>query len=155
VPADGLVGVEREMVLQVPNKPTYAGLKAIMPAKVDDEHLCQMVVTVTAPGKTIYDDPQGEANSTCTLWPSRAIPQLPYYFGMFKNGDTNPFVRNLTSTSQDGGVVFFNVPAGNYSITAHKEGVVWEHSSSYMRCIPGSPRLVNAAPTWGPRAISD
>ncbi len=38
---------------------------------------------------------------------------------------TNPFVHNLTATSLDGGVIWFNLPipdGGRYTVTAYKDG---------------------------------
>lgn len=72
-----------------------------------DPAKCQMVVTVTAKGKTWHDDPQGEQNATVSISPSYG--GKPYYFG-YLDGWTNPFERHLTSTSLDGGVIFLDVP---------------------------------------------
>lgn len=68
------------------------------------------MVTVAALNKTAHDGRQGEIGATVQLEPD--FGALPDYFGIFKNGDTNPIVRNLKATSQDGGVLWANAPGG-------------------------------------------
>ena len=53
-----------------------------------------------------------------------------------------------TETSEDGGVLFANVPPGDYTWTAHKAGVKFR--SVKMKCRAGW--LVNASPPWGLQA---
>ena len=60
---------------------------------------------MAAKGKTTHNDPQGEPNATVTLEPPQGNP---FYFG-YLDGITDPFAKGLTSTSLDGGVIFFNV----------------------------------------------
>jgi hypothetical protein len=53
--------------------------------------------------------------------------------------------RSLTQTSDDGGVLFIQVPPGDYVWTAHKAGAVF--SRIRMKCRAGY--LVNASPPKG------
>lgn len=107
----------------------------------DDAHLCQMVTTVTRVGKSIYDaGAHGEDGVTVTLDPPLAADHGPIYF----NSSVLPD-RTLTQTSDDGGVLFIQVPPGEYTWTAHKAGAVF--SRIKMKCRVGF--LVNASPPKG------
>ena len=52
-------------------------------------------------------------------------------------------------TSDDGGVLFIQVPPGDYTWTAHKAGV--EFTQVRMKCRAGY--LINASPPWGLQAL--
>lgn len=56
--------------------------------------------------------------------------------------------RRLTQTTRDGGVLWLNVPPGEYVLTAHK-GV--RFTQARFRCRAGV--LVNASPPWGLQAL--
>jgi hypothetical protein len=115
----------------------FANLLGIVP----DPTRCQMVTTVTRKGKSIYDfGAHGEAGATVTLDPPLPPEHGPIYF----NSSVLPD-RDLTETSDDGGVLFVQVPPGEYTWTAHKEGVAF--SQVKMKCRAGL--LVNASPPWG------
>jgi len=133
-------GIERVTFQAVLN--TIYGLLANLLAIVPDEaNLCQMVTTVTRVGKSIYDPgAHGEAGVTVTLDPPLAADHGPIYF----NSSVIPD-RTLTQTSDDGGVLFIQVPPGDYVWTAHKAGAVF--SRIKMVCRPGF--LVNASPPKG------
>jgi hypothetical protein len=149
VPPQGLVGVQHELTLQVPDLITFAFLRAVLPGTMDPTK-CHLVTTVSAKNKTLYDDPQGEPNATISVSPPVPKGSNIYYFGIIM-GKTNPFARGLNQTSYDGGVLVFNVPPGDYVMTASKKGVVFgDPPSCFMKCkTPG--RLINASPPWGPR----
>ena len=107
----------------------------------DDANLCQMVTTVTRVGKSIYDPgAHGEDAVTVTLDPPLAAEHGPIYF----NSSVVPD-RSLTQTSDDGGVLFIQVPPGEYVWTARKAGAVF--SRIKMACRAGY--LVNASPPKG------
>lgn len=115
----------------------FANLLDIVP----DPTRCQMVTTVTRKGKSIYDPgAHGEEGATVTLDPPLPAEHGPIYF----NSSVLP-QRDLTETSDDGGVLFIQVPPGEYTWTAHKPGVVF--SQVKMKCRAGW--LVNASPPWG------
>ena len=98
-----------------------------------DPAACQIVSTVTRVGKSIYDDgAHGEAEATVTLEPAIPAEHGPVYFG----ADVIPD-PSLTETSEDGGVLYHNVPAGTYVMRAHKDGVTFEATT--MRCESRSP----------------
>lgn len=108
---------------------------------VPEEDKCQMVTTVTRVGKSLYDDgAHGEAGVTVTLDPPLPPEHGPIYF----NSLVIPS-RGLTETSDDGGVLFIQVPEGEYTWTAHKEGVRFRQVR--MTCRAGV--LINASPPWG------
>jgi hypothetical protein len=118
----------------------FANLLDIVP----DPTRCQMVTTVTRKGKSIYDPgAHGEEGATVTLDPPLPAEHGPIYF----NSSVLP-QRDLTETSDDGGVLFIQVPPGEYTWTAHKSGVVF--SQVKMKCRAGW--LVNASPPWGLQA---
>mgnify|MGYP001022619096 CR=1 FL=1 len=50
-----------------------------------------------------------------------------------------------TETSEDGGVVWSEVPAGDYTLSAHGAGSDWP--DVHVKCADG--RIVNANPPWG------
>ena len=64
----------------------------------------------------------------------------PIYF----NSEVRPD-RTLVQTSDDGGVLFVNVPPGTYTLTGTKAGAVF--TTLKMKCEAGW--LVNASPPWG------
>lgn len=124
---------------------TYKTLAASIGVQTDEENLCQMVTTVTRIGKSLYDaGAHGEEGASVTLDPSLPAENGPIYF----NEKVQP-EWGLTETSDDGGVLFVQVPPGEYVWTAHKEGV--EFRPVKMKCRPGV--LVNASPPWGLQAL--
>jgi hypothetical protein len=139
----GPEGAER-VTFQAVTYPIFDAFAAIV--RVDpDETKCQMVTTVTRVGKSIYDlGAHGEADVVVTLDPPLPDSQGPIYF----NSSVIPDF-SLHQTSDDGGVLFLQVPPGEYVWTATKPGV--EFTQVRMKCRAGV--LVNASPPWGLQAL--
>lgn len=142
VPPEGL---ERITFQAVPHD-VYAGLAALLGIVPDEEHACQMPTTVTRVGKSLYDPgAHGEAGATVTIEPPLPREHGPIYFNESVLPDPT-----RTETSEDGGVLYIQVPPGEYVLTAHKPGV--EFVQLKMKCRPGV--LVNASPPWGLQALA-
>lgn len=137
-------GTLERVTFQVPDDTLFAALASLLAIEVDPA-ACQIVSTVTRVGKSIYDaGAHGEAGATVTLEPAIPAEHGPVYFG----ADVIPD-RSLTETSEDGGVLYTNVPVGTYVMRAHKDGVVFEETT--MKCEAGV--LVNASPPYGLQAL--
>lgn len=110
---------------------------------------CQIASTVTQRGVSMYDPApsHGEAGATVTLDPLPDDITGPVYFQYIGPGTILPD-PHLRETTRDGGVLFLNVPEGDYTLTAHKDGV--RFSTVRARCRAGW--LVNASPPWGLQA---
>ena len=92
-------------------------------------------------GGSYYDSgAHGEAGATVAIEPPVHPEKGPVYF----NASVIP-QRNLTETTEDGGVVFGTLPPGDYLLTATKPGVRFRQIKA--KCRPGV--LVNASPPWG------
>lgn len=119
----------------------FAGVVGIAP----DPNDCQIATTVTRVGRSLYDPgAHGEAGATVTIDPPLPAANGPIYF----NSNVVPD-RSRTETSDDGGVVFVNVPPGVYVLEAHKPGV--EFLPVTITCRAGL--LVNSSPPWGLQAL--
>jgi hypothetical protein len=141
VPPEGL---ERVTFQGVTND-VYAALGAVLGVVPDEEHACQMPTTVTRIGKSLYDPgAHGEEGATVTIDPPLPAEHGPIYF----NSSVIPD-RSLTETSDDGGVLYVQVPPGEYVMTAHKPGA--EFRQVKFKCRAGV--LVNASPPWGLQRI--
>lgn len=137
-------GSLERVTFQVPDDTLFDALASLLAIEVDPA-ACQIVSTVTRVGKSIYDaGAHGEAGATVTLEPAIPAEHGPVYFG----ADVIPD-RSLTETSEDGGVLYTNVPVGTYVMRAHKDGVVFEETT--MKCEAGV--LVNASPPYGLQAL--
>ena len=133
-------GIER-LTFQAVTHGIYSSLASILMLTPDDEHLCQMVTTVTRVGKSVYDEgAHGQAGATVAIDPPLTAEQGPIYFNESVIPD-----RSLTETTDDGGVLFTQVDPGEYDWTAAIPGV--EIRPIKMKCRPGV--LVNASPPWG------
>jgi hypothetical protein len=131
-------GLER-VTFQVVHDAIY-DLLADMLAITPDAGRCQVVTTVTRVGKSLYDEgAHGEAGATVTIDPPTG-EEGPIYFDSSVLPD-----RALTETSDDGGVLFLQVPPGRYTLTATKPGVTFRPVT--ITCRAGF--LVNASPPWG------
>lgn len=123
----------------------YAALGVVVKVTPDEANRCQMVTTITRIGKSIYDaGAHGEADVTVTLDPPLPAEQGPIYFDASVIPD-----RTLTRSSEDGGVLFTQVPPGEYTWTATKEGA--EFTRVKMKCRAGV--LINASPPRGLQRI--
>lgn len=137
-------GSLERVTFQVPDATLFDALASLLAIEVDPA-ACQIVSTVTRVGKSIYDaGAHGEAGATVTLDPAIPAEHGPVYFG----ADVIPD-RSLTETSEDGGVLYTNVPVGTYVMRAHKDGVAFEETT--MKCEAGV--LVNASPPYGLQAL--
>jgi hypothetical protein len=137
-------GVLERVTFQVPDDALFDAMASLLMLEVDPA-TCQIVSTVTRVGKSIYDaGAHGEAGATVTLEPAIGAEHGPVYFG----ADVIPD-PSLTETSEDGGVLFTNVPAGTYVMRAHEDGVTFEETT--MKCEAGV--LVNASPPYGLQAL--
>lgn len=133
-------GLQR-LTFQAVTPTIYAALAAIVQITPDEARYCQIVTTVTRVGKSIYDaGAHGEAGVVVTLDPPLPAEQGPVYF----NAQVIPD-RSLTESSEDGGVLFTQVPPGEYTWTGAKAGATFRPIR--MKCRPGV--LVNASPPWG------
>lgn len=137
-------GAER-VTFQAVDPLTYWGMGLLIGMIPDEKNRCQMVTTVTRVGKSLYDEgAHGEAGAVVTLDPPLPPENGPIYFG--SNVLPDP---SLTETSDDGGVLFVQVPPGDYTWTATKAGV--RFTQVRMKCRAGW--LVNASPPWGLQAL--
>ncbi|MDO9019683.1 MAG: hypothetical protein Q8S73_30850 [Deltaproteobacteria bacterium] len=110
-----------------------------------DPTRCQIATTVVARGYEGYDPGgRGEVGATVTIDPPLPPDAGPVYFRYLSPSAIVP-ARELTETSLDGGVLFLNVPPGDYVLRAHKAGVTFNEVA--IRCRAGV--LVNASPPWG------
>lgn len=138
----GTEPIER-VTFQVVHDAIYQQLGTML-AVTPDPARCQVVTTVTRVGKSLYDEgAHGEAGALVTLAPSSA-EEGPIYF----NASVFPD-RSETMTTEDGGVLFFNVPPGNYWLNATKAGATFR--AVEIECRAGF--LVNASPPWGLQAL--
>jgi hypothetical protein len=137
-------GTVERITFQVPDNTTFAALATIV--MIDpDPATCQIASTVTRVGKSIYDEgAHGEAGATVAIEPALPAEHGPVYF----NASVIP-QPSLTETSEDGGVLYTNVPPGTYVLRASKAGV--EFVDVTITCDEGV--LVNPAPPHGLQAL--
>lgn len=129
---------------QTPTEETFSVLGSISEVVPDPER-CQISTTISRLGTTPYGgDALGVEGAVATLSPPIPAADGPIYFAYYGDGFILPS-RALTETSIDGGVIFSNVPPGEYTLTATKEG--HRFSKVKIRCRAGV--LVNAAPPNG------
>ena len=142
VPPEGL----ERITFQGVTHDVYAALAALLGVVPDEGGACQMPTTVTRVGKSLYDPgAHGEEGATVTIEPPLPPEHGPIYFNEGVLPDPT-----RTETSDDGGVLYIQVPPGEYVLTAHKPGV--EFVQLKMKCRPGV--LVNASPPWGLQALA-
>ena len=119
----------------------YGLLASIVGITPDEKNSCQMVTTITRIGKSIYDSgAHGELGVTVTLDPPLPAAQVPIYF----NASVIPD-KSLKESSPDGGVLYVQVPPGEYTWTGTKAAA--EFTTVKMKCRAGV--LVNASPPHG------
>ena len=136
-------GLER-VTFQAVTPDVRDALAALLSLTIDPT-ACQMVTTVTRVGRSLYDPgAHGEANATVTIDPPLPAESGPLYFTSMVLPS-----RALTETTDDGGVLFVNVPPGDYTWTAQATGVTFRPVR--MTCRAGF--LVNASPPWGLQAL--
>lgn len=137
-------GTLERVTFQVPDDPTFAALATIVDIEPDPA-TCQLASTVTRIGKSLYDaGAHGEAGATVTIEPALPPEHGPVYF----NAQVIP-QKDLTETSDDGGILYTNVPPGTYVLRAHKDGV--EFVDVTIRC--DADVLVNPSPPHGLQAL--
>ncbi len=128
---------------QTPTNAAFDSLGVI--ARVTpDPAACQIATTVSRSGTAPYGgDGLGAEGAVVTIEPPLPATSGPIYFA-YDNGTIFPD-RSLAATTMDGGVIFANVPVGDYTLTATKADA--QFSPVNIRCRPGV--LVNAAPPNG------
>jgi hypothetical protein len=141
LPASGVV---ERVTFQVPDDATYSALAMIVQLEPDPT-TCQIASTVTRVGKSLYDEgAHGEAGAIVTIEPALPPERGPIYF----NAQVIPQL-DLVETSEDGGVLYTNVPPGTYTLHASKMGVTFE--DVVITCEPDV--LVNPSPPHGLQAL--
>jgi hypothetical protein len=140
VPEAGL----EQVGFQVPTDSVFKLLSSVIHVEPDPER-CQIVTTVSAAGTTPYGGPGvGEPDATVSIDPPLPPESGPIYFQYISESLILPDLT-LQATTIDGGVIFANVPVGEYRLTAQKPGKSF--TSVKLRCRAGL--LVNAAPPRG------
>ncbi len=167
VPASGYTGSHNLISWQPILTPLWKALKYA----TEVENLttmktgyCQVIATVTAKGKTLDDDPQGEAGATVDLvsdtWTGSEKPYSKLFYLDILLKKTFPF-PGLEKTSKDGGVIFINVEPGHkYKIITAKAGV--KFTTPAFTCRPelwdqlglNETVLINLSPPRGPTVIN-
>ncbi|MCB0865568.1 MAG: hypothetical protein KDB58_07650 [Solirubrobacterales bacterium] len=137
---------------QTPADAEFLGLKLLLgvPAGPDGRPTdCAIVTTASARNvrdvdyQTFWDrTPHGVPGATSIEFPE--IPG-PIYFNEHVIPDATK-----TETSEDGGIVWTEVPAGTYRIVTRSETT--RFASFLATCEPG--RIVNANPPWGAYELS-
>ena len=147
LPAEGMARVS----FQAPSRELYDVLTRLLQVSPAADR-CQIATTVTRVGNSLYDDSpgtHGEPGATVTLEPIPADVDGPVYFNLARYNVIWPD-RALTETTADGGVLFLNVPEGEYTLVAHKTDT--DFRPVKIKCRAGY--VANASPPWGLQAIS-
>lgn len=145
VPAEGM----ERLTFQAPDHDTYRLMAQVARVRPDPS-LCQIAATVTEVGRSLYttDWPShGEAGATVALAPDPGV--APIYFEYLGDGTILPN-RDLTETTRDGGILFLNVPPGDYVLSASKPSVTF--TDVRVHCEAGL--LVNPSPPWSLQALA-
>lgn len=155
VPPQGLQGKYHEVTFQVPRAITYATLKSIVKQQ---HHLvllpnkCNVATTITAFGKTLMDDPQGEPGAKIILWHGKKLIENPsvLYFGIIFD-KTNPLDTKKLFTSRDGGAIIYNLNPSKklYYLSAKKAGKIFSRVG--FLCRPGA--FINLSPPHSPTIV--
>ncbi len=119
----------------------FASLTEVDP----DPAFCQVSTTVTRYFEGGLPGVHGEPGVVANIEPSLSAKHGPIYF----SHEVLP-TPGLTETTVDGGVVWMNVPPGDYVLHAKKDGVTFEDVR--VHCRPGV--LVNAGPPRGLQALN-
>ena len=137
----------RRVNFQIPSVPTYFALAALLGVELDendDPARCAVVSTTSTKRIRGLSFPEfvdygahGVAGATAST--RSGLPE-PVYFN--DNVIPDPL---LTETSVDGGIIWTEVPGGNYKVRAHHPGK--RFSTFRATCRDG--RVVNANPPWG------
>jgi hypothetical protein len=139
----GAAGLD-QVGFQVPSTSMVALLGAIL-SFTPDATRCQIATTVSAVGTAPYGGSGlGEPDVTVAIDPPLPAAAGPVYFKYVSESVIVPD-RALHATTKDGGVLFLDVPPGDYRLTATKPGKTIDPVS--LHCRAGV--LVNAAPPRG------
>lgn len=121
-----------------------------------DPNRSQLATTVTRLGESMYGShgpTHGERGATVTIDPPLPVRHGPIYFNLNLAPGAAGIIwpdRTLKETTWDGGVLFIDVPPGEYTLTAHKPGVKFEPVK--VKCRAGV--LTNASPPHGLQALN-
>lgn len=136
---------------QTPSEPVYAGLRALVASYTGQDPFeggCVVVATVGVEelvgmpfDEFIQFAPHGVEGATALITPTVSEP---IYF----NSSVVPDVNQM-ATSNDGGVLWPNVPPGEYVLSASHPTATF--TTVDVRCDEGW--VVNANPVWGLHAI--
>lgn len=147
LPPEGMARVS----FQAPDPGLYDTLARVVRV-IPAPDRCQIATTVTRVGNSLYDDTpgtHGEPDATVAIDPTPPDVDGPVYFNLVKYNVIWPD-RQLRATTADGGVLFLNVPAGDYTLTASKPGTTFRPVK--IKCRAGF--LANASPPWGLQALT-
>jgi hypothetical protein len=147
LPPDGMARVS----FQAPDPDLYDTLARVVRV-IPAPDRCQIATTVTRVGNSLYDDTpgtHGEPDATVTIDPTPPDVDGPVYFNLVKYNVIWPD-RQLRATTADGGVLFLNVPEGEYTLRASKPDTTFRPVK--IKCRAGF--LANASPPWGLQALT-
>jgi hypothetical protein len=133
------------VAFQIPSNLVFMGL-AMISETVPQNGMGFITSTVSTADPATFVDLgfPGEPGCTVTISPALPPENGPIYF----NEQTLP-LRQLTETTEDGGVLFVNVPPGEYTLYAHKPGIQFRPVNVKVF----SNSLTNATPPYGLRRI--
>jgi len=143
VPEEGINDANKlhNITFQVPSNLIFSLFSRAMRIQ-EDPSKAQIAITVTPPGMTLDNIPQGEPGVEVTIEPNPGVKAR--YLGIFAFfNKTNPFSSH-ERTSNDGGVIFPNLTPGEYEIRARKG----RHEVKIRVWAPAGG-FVNASPTKG------
>lgn len=133
-------GIDPFSVQVVPNA-IFNAVSLLVPLPVEEDKYCVIASTVARLGGSLYVHlRQGMPGVSVTLDPPVAVESGPLYF----NEAVLPDAKQ-PATSTDGGVLFYRVPPGDYTLRAHKDGAVFNQVR--LQCRAGV--VVNAGPPMG------
>lgn len=130
--------------VQVVSNELFDALAGIVPQPPELDKYCAIASTVGRFGTSLYVYArQGVPGASVALSPAVPAENGPLYF----NEAVIPDAKQ-TSTSIDGGVIFYRLPPGEYTMSATRESTVFGTVS--FACRAGV--VVNAGPPFGPLA---
>lgn len=130
--------------VQVVSNELFDALAGIVPQPPELDKYCAIASTVGRFGTSLYVYArQGVPGADVALSPAVPAENGPLYF----NEAVVPDAKQ-TSTSIDGGVIFYRLPPGEYVMSASKASTVF--GSVSFQCRAGF--VVNAGPPFGPLA---